>query len=96
MVPPSYAQCSSTPTSTTTSITTPTTDNVDTAFDELSPYSPLRSNTPASTSTVDAIDAAIAAQTNLAADFDGDFFSYCDNIIDEANDLCECGLVYFK
>ena len=78
---PTYAQCSSTPTSTTT------TDNVDTAIDELSPYSPLRSTTPTSTSTVDAIDAAIAAQT-IAADFDGDFFSYCDNIIDEANDLC--------
>ena len=36
------------------------------------------------------MDAAITAQTNLAADFDfeGDFFSYCDNIIDERNDLC--------
>jgi len=50
----------------------------------------LRPTTPTSTSTADAIDAAIAAQTNLAADFDfeGDFFSYCDNHTDEANDLC--------
>ena len=42
------------------------------------------------TPTVNAMDATIEAQTNLAADFDfeGDFFSYCDNIIDEANDLC--------
>ena len=48
-------------------------------FTELSPYSPLRTesstiHTP--TPTVDAMDAAITAQTNLAADFDfeGDFF----------------------
>jgi hypothetical protein len=87
---PTYAQCSSTPTSTTTSITTPVTDNVESAFDELTPYSPLRSTTPTSTSTVDAIDAAITAQTNLAADFDfeGDFFSFCDHILDERDDLC--------
>jgi len=35
--------------------------------------------------------AAITAQTNLAADygdFEGDFFSFCDNMIDERNDLC--------
>ena len=64
-------------------------------FTELSPYSPLRTessttHTPTGTPTVDAMDAAITAQTNLAADFDfeGDFFSYCDNIIDERNDLC--------
>jgi hypothetical protein len=68
----------------------PVTDNVETAFDELSPYSPLRSTTPTSTFTVDAIDAAIAAQTNLAADFDfeGDFFSFCDHVLDERDDLC--------
>jgi hypothetical protein len=62
-------------------------------FTELSPYSPLRtenSTTHTPTPTVNAMDATIEAQTNLAADFDfeGDFFSYCDNIIDEANDLC--------
>jgi hypothetical protein len=50
----------------------------------------LRSTTPTSTSTVDAIDAAITAQTNLAADFDfeGDFFSFCDHILDERDYLC--------
>jgi hypothetical protein len=49
----------------------------------------LRSTTPTSTSTVDAIDAAITAQTNLAADFDfeGDFFSFCDHILDERDDI---------
>ena len=86
---PTYAQCSSTPTSTTSPNTILTADNIEPFFAELSPYSPLRSTTPTSTSTADAIDAAIMAQTNLAAEFDfeGDFFSYCDNIIDEANDL---------
>ena len=40
--------------------------------------------------------AAITAQTNLLVDlvaadygdFEGDFFSFCDNMIDERNDLC--------
>jgi len=41
--------------------------------------------------------AAITAQTNLLdldlvaadyGDFEGDFFSFCDNMIDERNDLC--------
>ena len=84
-------QCSSTPTSTTTPDITLTTDNIGTMFTELSPYSPLHtesSTTP--TPTVDAVDAAIMAQTNFAADFDfeGDFFSYYNDIIDKANDLC--------
>ena len=90
---PTYSQCLSIPTSTTTPDTTLTADNIGTMFTELSPYSPLHTenstiHTP--TPTADAMDAAITAQTNLAADFDveGDFFSYCDNIIDEANDLC--------
>ena len=43
---PTYSQCSSTPTSTPTSTTTPdttlTADNIGTMFTELSPYSPLR------------------------------------------------------
>ena len=42
-------------------------------FSELPPYSPLhteRSTTPTFTPTAEAIDAAITAQTNLAADFD--------------------------
>ena len=50
-------------------------------FSELSPYSPLHRSTesfttPTSTPTAEAIDAAITAQTNLAADFDfeGGFF----------------------
>ena len=68
---PTYSQCSSTPTSTPTSTTTPdttlTADNIGTMFTELSPYSPLRTesstiHTP--TPTVDAMDAAITAQTN--------------------------------
>ena len=82
-----------TPTSTTTPDTTLTADNIGPMFTELSPYSPLHTesstiHTP--TTTVDAMDAAITAQTNLAADFDfeGEIFSYCDNIIDERNDLC--------
>ena len=90
---PTYSQCSSIPTSTTTPDTTLTDDKTGTMFTELSPYSPLRTENSAThtpTPTVNAMDATIEAQTNLAADFDfeGDFFSYCDNIIDEANDLC--------
>ena len=62
-------------------------------FTELSPYSPLRTESPTNhtpTPTVDAIDAAITAQTNFidGAEIEGDFFSYCDNLIDERDDLC--------
>ena len=88
---PTYTQCSytfkpphpqleSTP-DTTPDNTTPTADNIGTMFSELSPYSPLHRSTesfttPTSTPTAEAIDAAITAQTNLAADFDfeGGFF----------------------
>ena len=37
------------------------------------------------TPTVDAIDAAITAQTNFidGVELEGDFFSYCDNLTDE-------------
>ena len=61
---PTYTQCSSThtPTSTTTPNTTLTTDNVGTMFTELSPYSPLRTESPTNytpTPTADAMDAAI-------------------------------------
>ena len=42
------------------------------------------------TPTVDAMDAAITAQTNFidGVELEGDFFSYCDNLIDERDDLC--------
>ena len=66
-------------------------------FTELSPYSPLRTEsptnyTPTGTPTADAMEAAITctAQTNFidGAEIEGDFFSYCDNLIDERDDLC--------
>ena len=59
---------------------------------ELSPYSPLRTESPTNhtrtcthTPTVDAMDAAITAQTNFidGVELEGDFFSYCDNLIDD-------------
>ena len=81
------------PTSTTTPDTTLTTDNIGTMLTELSPYSPLRTESPTNhtpTPTVDAMDAAITAQTNFidGVELEGDFFSYCDNLIDERDDLC--------
>ena len=80
-----------------TCITLTTTDNIGTTFTKLSPYSPLRTESPTNhtpTPTVDAMDAAITctAQTNFidGVELDGDFFSYmyCDNLIDERDDLC--------
>ena len=65
-------------------------------FTELSPYmySPLRTKSPTNhtpTTTADAMEAAITctAQTNFidGVDLEDDFFSYCDNLIDERNDL---------
>ena len=93
---PTYIQCSyaHTPTSTTTPNTTLTNDNIGTTFTEqLSPYSPLRTESPTNhtpTPTVDAMDAAITAQTIFidGVELEGDFFSYCDNLIDERDDLC--------
>ena len=44
------------------------------------------------TDAMDAMEAAITctAQTNYTdgAEIEGDFFSYCDNLIDERDDLC--------
>ena len=59
----------------------------------MSPYSPLStesSTNHTSTPTVGAIDATITAQTNFidGVELEGDFFSYCDNLIDERDDLC--------
>ena len=80
-------------TPTSTPDTTLTTDNIRTMLTELSPYSPLRTESPTNhtpTPTVNAMDAAITAQTNSidGVELEGDFFSYCDNLIDERDDLC--------
>ena len=87
---PTCVHTYNTPTSTTTRTPdttctcTPTADNIGTMFSKLSPYSPLHTEnsttpTPTYAPTAEAIDAAITAQTNLAADyrhmcdFEGDF-----------------------
>ena len=64
-------------------------------FTEMSTYSPLSTESSTNytpTPTVDAIDAAITctAQTNFidGVELEGDFFSYCDNLTDERDDLC--------
>tara|TARA_B100000497_G_C7512850_1_gene312275 strand:+ start:556 stop:750 length:195 start_codon:yes stop_codon:yes gene_type:complete len=62
-------------------------------FTEMSPYSPLNTesstnHTSTPTPTTDAIDAAITANFIDGAEIEGDFFSYCDNLTDERDDLC--------
>ena len=46
------------------------------------------SSTHTPTPTAEAIDAAITANFVDGAEIEGDFFSYCDNLIDERDDLC--------
>ena len=63
---------------------------------ELSPYSPLRTESP--TNHTPSLLPPLTpwtqqlqpAQTNFndGVELEGDFFSYCDNLIDERDDLC--------
>ncbi len=60
-------------------------------FTEMSPYSPLSTESSTNhtpTPTAEAIDAAITANFVDGAEIEGDFFSYCDNLTDERDDLC--------
>ena len=98
---PTYTHCStaSTGTPTTTPSNTITADDIEAAITDYFSNSPQGTDRSTLSSMINSLTSSTAASvlsaieddiapTDLAADFDfeGDFFSFCDNILDERND----------
>ena len=98
---PTYTHCSTASTGTpiTTPSNTITADDIEAAITDYFSNSPQGTDRSTLSSMINSLTSSTAASvlsaieddiapTDLAADFDfeGDFFSFCDNILDERND----------